>query len=543
VFFSNRNSRRSLLIEVNPYQVLAAAIDRSGGPVVIEAAREFDAHDDAGLRQWLDETFDRQKNWLPAIAGFVPPDALLQRDSVQGRRLNEPDYLSNLVRDQYRIENPARWRFEPVNPLEGQPVPAEGLQRPALISGVSHGDVHRVQQRLLDLRLLPSRLELSLLPLFGAITLHQAGKSDNRAAVVVVIEQEHSAAFILGKEGVLTPGPVRHGFSSIVQAVCKEYGCRTATEVRDLLERPDDELLLRAAKFVRVIGRDLKPIIDSYEMTTGQPVGEIYCPYLPPALGWLAEPLSQLVGRTPFALDCAVWLPTVNIQTAGEVPPFGRHWLGALSLVADLSGAKASAAPAGTAPQGPWHIDYRRSGDLPSGELVRSRFITNTIALTLAAATFVLGLWQLYSGRETQADIAYWEQRMTENKRAYDAFERDTKALSAAASRLDQAYTQAAGSGSLADTLIGLGHARPPAIRLDGIESIEGGVVLRGSLQGSSPFARQTLNDFMAALKREPALAPVTVNVALTSFTRREREAAEGFDFEITLKSAKETTP
>src|SRR5260221_6167273 len=69
------------------------------------------------------------------------------------------------------------------------------------------------------------------------------------------------------------------------------------TCLRERLQHADDELLLRAGKFVRAIGRDLKPLVDSYEMTTGQPVGEIYCAYLPAALSWIAEPLAHVVGR------------------------------------------------------------------------------------------------------------------------------------------------------------------------------------------------------------------------------------------------------
>ena len=321
--------------------ILAAAIDRpDNGPVVLESVVEFDAGDDAGLRQWLDENFDKAKSWVPVIGGFVPPEALLQRESIQARRLNEPAYLTELVKEQYKIENPAIWKLATLSPLEGAEVAAEGMARPALICGVSHTDVHQVQQRMLDHRLLPYRLEMSLLPLLGAIMDHKTRNNDKRATVVVVIEQEHTTAYILGKEGVHTPAPVRHGFASIVQAARKEFGLNEAAEIRDRLHLADEELLLRATKFVRAIGRDLKPLVDSYEMTTGQPVGEIFCAYLPPVLSWITEPLAQVVGRSPFTMDCSAWLPTVNIQPAEGLPAFGAHWLGALSLIAGAGAIK-----------------------------------------------------------------------------------------------------------------------------------------------------------------------------------------------------------
>jgi len=101
-----------------------------------------------------------------------------------------------------------------------------------------------------------------------------------------------------------------------------------------------------------------------------QPVGEIYCAYLPAALSWIAEPLAQVVGRAPFSLDCATWLSTVNIQLGEGVTAPGQHWLGALSLVAELPGPKPAKDPKDNdVYQGPWHLDCRLSGNLPSNDL------------------------------------------------------------------------------------------------------------------------------------------------------------------------------
>lgn len=309
-------------------------------PVTLDCAAAFDSDDDAGLRRWLDANFEKQNAWVPVVCGFVPPEGLIQRESILPRKLAEPSYLENLVREQYKIENPENWKLFTLSPQDGAFIGTDGAQRPALICGVSHTNVHRVQQRLLDHRLLPYRLEQGVLPLLGSIANFKAQRDDKRAIVVVVIEHEHTTAYILGKEGVHTPAAVRHGFSSIVQAARKEFGLNEAAEIRDRLQLADEELLLRATKFVRAIGRDLKPLVDSYEMTTGQPVGEIYCAYLPPALSWITEPLAQVVGRTPFAMDCPAWLPTVNIQTAEGVSMFGSHWMGALSLIAGTGAIK-----------------------------------------------------------------------------------------------------------------------------------------------------------------------------------------------------------
>ena len=541
MIFNNRNTRQSLLIEVNPYQILAAIIDRPDtGPEVIESAVEFDAGDDAGLRQWIDGNFDRQKSWVPVLGGFVPPESLLQRESIQARRLAEPDYLPEFVKEQYKIENPADWKFTALSPLEGAQVAPEGMARPALLCGVSRTDVHRIQQRLLDHRLLPYRLELSLLPLLGAISDYKTRNNDKRAAVVVVIEQEHTTAYILGKEGVHTPGPVRHGFSSIVQAACKEFGLKNADEVRDRLHHADDELLLRAGKFVRAIGRDLKPLVDSYEMTTGQPVGDIYCAYLPAALAWIAEPLAQVIGRAPFTIDCPAWLPTVNVQVGEGVATLGQHWLGALSLVADLPGPKPAKDPKESdAYQGPWHIDRRLSGALPSNDLVRSRFMTNAITATLAACALIIGCWQLYLNNSLATEISYWNQRIQENQRQADELKALTRTLGEQTTKLDQAYGLMAAPYVLSDLVMAFGRTRLDRMNIESINGFAGGVVLRGTLRVPSEKATQQLRAYVESLRRDREFAALFGTIALTSLERIDGDLSMHFEVACKLKEAK----
>jgi hypothetical protein len=532
----SRNSRRTLVIEINPYQILAAKVSRpEEGPVVLERAAEFDRQDDAGLRQWLDESFERQRAWVPAICGFAQPEVLLQRDSIQPRKLAEPDYLPSLVKEQSKIEHPEAWKLHTLSPLEGTPLLPEGIQRPVLICGVSHTNVHQIQQRLLDHRLLPYRLEIGLLPLLGAISDYKARHNDKRATVVVVIEQEHTVAYILGKEGVHTPGPVRHGFASIVQMARKEFGIDEAGALRARLEQPDDDLLLRAARLVRAIGRDLKPLVDSYEMTTGQPVGEIYCAYLPPTLAWIAEPLAQMVGRATMTMDCQEWLPTVNLQAANGVPAFDQHWLGVLSLVAELPGPKPVRTPREDDPyQGPWHIDCRLSTHLPSTRQIRRRLLNIAVAATLAVSAVMFTLWQLYVIRSLGADSAFWDHQMAANQKLFDELNQGTRALSVGATRLDYARDLMAAPYPVSDFILNLGRSLPPHMRIDRIETNAVGLTLSGGLSEPSEQASRTLDRYVDELHRSPAIGPLFAGISLTSL-QRENES-DVLAFEITFK-------
>ncbi len=536
MLFSSRNSRRSLLIEINPYQILAAGIDRGeDSATTVDCAAEFEAHDEAGLRQWLAANFEKPNTWVPAIAGFVPPEALIQRESIVPRRLADDNYLPELVRDQYKIENPAVWKLQALSPLEGELMPAEGTQRPALVCGISHSDVHLMQQRLLDQRLLPYRLEMGLLPLLGSISEYQKRQNEKRAIVVVVIEQEHTTAYIIGKEGVHTPAPVRHGFSSIVGSARREFELTHAGEVRERLHHADDELLLRASKFVRAIGRDLKPLVDSYEMTTGQPVGEIFCAYLPPALSWISEPLAHVIGRTPFTLDCTVWQANVGITLGEGVPPLGQHWLGALSLIAKLpAGTPDKAAKADASYHGPWRVDCRISAALPSGDLVRRRFVTNAIAGTLAAGAVIVTAWQLYVSNTLSADIAFWTQRIKDNQQQVEELNALTRKLGDQTARIDLASAQMSGPYVVSDLIISFGRTRLDKMSIETIRGFAGGVSLRGSLREPAEQAAQTLRTYVNTLRKDPEIGSKFGVIALVSLERND--AADSVDFEIACK-------
>ena len=506
---------------------------------MLDCAAEFETGDEAGLRKWLDENFERQKAWVPVICGFVPPEALLQRESIQPRRLVEPGYFGSIAQEQYQVARPEAWSFHAVTPQEGNPLPAGNSQRPALLSGVSNSDVHQLQQRLLDHRLLPFRVELGILPLLGVVADYKARRNEKSALVVVVIEQEHTVAYIIGKEGVATPAPVRHGFASIVQAARKEFDLNDEAAVRGRFSRADAELQARAGRLVRAIGRDLKPVVDSFEMATGQSVGDIYCAYLPPELGWVATALAENMGRTPFAPDCAEWLPTVNLQAAEGVAPFAPHWLGALSLVADVPGPKMEKTPREDAPhQGPWRVDYRLSAALPSNDLVRRRFIVSIVAVTLAVAMFVVTAWQFYASRELSTQIDYWEKRNAENRRPLAQVQQLSRTLVSKDERIKYAYELMQMPFPVSEFILNLGRARPANIRIDTISANDVGVVVHGGLRQASEEASRTIKRYVEELRRDPAIGPLFAGITLTSFPR-EGTDVHVFVITFTLKDPK----
>jgi hypothetical protein len=225
---------------------------------------------------------------------------------------------------------------------------------------------------------------------------------------------------------------------------------------------------------------------------------------------------------------------------AEGVPAPPQHWLAALSLVAEIPGLKPGKDPKDNdVYQGPWHIDCRLSGNLPSNDLVRSRFMANTIAGTMAVAALMTVCWQLYDSNGVRTEISYWNQRIRENQGQANELKALTKALGDQTARLDQAYTLVANPYLLSDLVMAFGRTRIERMTIGSINGFAGGVVLRGTLRSPSDQATQQLRAYVESLRRDKELAAIFGTVTLTSLERSEGDNALSFEVACKLKDAK----
>jgi hypothetical protein len=534
-----RKPARSVVLEINPFQILVACIHAAkGGITVVDHTAEFAVDDDDGLAHWLDERFGPQREWVSVIGSVTSPELVLQRENLQGPKLADADYLPALLRERLKANSTTPWTTAALDPLAGTPLQESGNTNPGLLLGLAQSEIDRFQQRLLRHRLVPRRIELGLLPLLGTIYRVAEARQERRATVVVVIEEEQTTAYIVGKEGVHTPMPVSHGFGSIVQTVRKEFGLTDATEVRDRLHHPDDELLLRATKFVRAIGRDLKPLVDSYEMTTGQPVGEIHCAYLPDALQWIVEPLAQVIQRTAMTVDTAAWLSLGKLQAADDLPPLGPQWLGALSVVA----APASDPTGAAAGPVPWRLDFRFPAQMATTGQIRRQFRRTALLTTLATACAGFALWQWSVIRAYNADTDYWRQQIASNQGLFDELRRATTALRVKTDRFNQAEALMRKPIGATDFILNLGRTLPPNMEVERIEATAGGrIAMSGHLHEPPDQSSVILGRYMEELRRTPAIGPLFSSIALTAL-QRENDSDDSLTFEISF-TPQEATP
>ncbi len=545
--FNSRPSRRQLVLEFNPHQVLAAEISQpSRGRVVIEATAEFSRDDGAGLSQWLET-----RPWTRTITGLVPKRGIVQRESLDPKKIAEPEYLANAVEEQqrgqflsatpFKVVNPEAWTFRALDAVEGKRLAGDGPPQPAVICGLANDEIQEVQQRLLDERLIPERIESGLLSLFGAVSRHLARRNDHRAVAIVVVHPLASMVYILGKEGVHTPAPILHGFGSIVDVAKKELGVKDDTEVRRMLYSSDPLVLQRADRLVRRIGRDLKPVLDSYEMTTGQPLDEVFCAYLPPNLAWLGDALATATGRVPTTIYCAEWMPTVGLHLASEGVTLGAQWLGALSLVANLphpTRLKAERNTDDATYHRPWHVDYKLPAISAERIAASRRFLTGAVAVALFVFAVALTSWQLYANGSLHEDLQYWERQMTTNRRLFDELTASNARLQLQSASLNQAYELMAMPYQLSEFVMDLGRTVPGHMRIDRIETNDARTLIAGVMFEPAEDATATLGAYMDGLRRNPEIGPLFASISITSLQRKAEGDAVLFEITLRLKEA-----
>jgi hypothetical protein len=548
-----RQAGRLVAVEFNPFQILAVEVNRQrGGNTVLEAAAEFGRDDTEGLRRWIESRDSGKKAAVPAVCGVVPNRGTLHRDTVEPTRLNERDYLEEVTEEQqkgrfltatpFKIFNAKTWTIRAVSAVDGAPLPTSGPPAPALVCAIAKDEVVLAERRLAESRLSCERLEPGLLSLFGAVYKDIERRGGSQAVVVVVIHPSATVAYILGKEGVHTPSPILHGMDSIIEVGRKELGEIDGKAVLAQLQSGSADITKHGPKLVRRIGRDLKPLMDSFEMTTGQPVDDILCAYLPPNLSWIAEPLAQATGRSALAFHFEEWLPTAGIEVIEGGPSFGPHWLGALSLVANLPDAASTKSRGKGADDPayarPWHVDCSLPADFGERRMASRRMLSGVVAGAFAFLALALTGWQLRVIWSLRSDTRNWQDQMTANRPLLDGLNNANATLRTQTEIFDRAWELMGENYQVSNLIMNLGRLLQPRVRIERIETGDARVIISGAVLEPAEEAAQTLGRQMDRIREHPELGPLFSQIHITSLQRKANSDAVVFELTLRLKGA-----
>jgi len=334
-----RNKRTGILWNATEHALQIARLGRfDEKPLLVDMFAELTPGDDDAVGQWLRSAFpDRGAGYLPAYCGFHPMERVLLRESINTRRLAEPNFLPGLLAEQAKLSSVSDWQICALHPLEGEVFTTATPSRPGLLFGLPLSSAREVQQRLRKLGVRPRRLEVGSVALLGALSRYLREISYPHAAVVCEIGQTQTRIYFLARDGVHTPATLPHGLLSIQEAAMKELAAPDIATARQQLVEPTDELRAHSRRLVRMLTRHLKPAVDYFEMQTGQPIGALFCAHLPSPLGWLEEALCAVVDLEFLVPDLQSWLPSIGVELASGAAPPPRSWFQALSLVGDLT--------------------------------------------------------------------------------------------------------------------------------------------------------------------------------------------------------------
>lgn len=335
----SRSNRGGVLCNATEHVVQLARLDRlDEKPLVIDSLAEVAPGDDEAIAAWVRAAYpDRGAGYLAGYCGFHPSDRVLVRETINTKRLGEPNFLPGLLVEQAKLSSVRDWHIAALHPIEGELFTPTTPSRPGLVLGLPLQSVRDTQNRLRRLGIRPRRLEVGSLALLGALTRYLRETNYPHAVVACEIGLGQTRVYFIGKDGVHTPTALPHGLVSIMEATMKELNAPGIGPAREALHAPTEALRSHSRRLVRMLSRHLKPAIDYFEMQTGQPIGALFCAHLPASLGWLEEALGAAVDLEFIVPDLSTWLPRTGVQLASEEPAPGRSWFQALSLVGQLA--------------------------------------------------------------------------------------------------------------------------------------------------------------------------------------------------------------
>jgi hypothetical protein len=335
----SRTARSGVLWNLTDHVAQVARLGRlDERPLLVDGLAELPAGDDGAFLQWVQGAMpERSSGYLAGYCGFHPVERVLLRETINTRRMSEPNYLAQLLAEQAKLTALKEWQVCALHPIEGELFTPATPSRPGLLLGLPESTVRETQGRLRRLGVRPRRLEIGSLPLLGALTRYLRETAYLHATVVCEIGLGQTRVYFLAKDGVHTPATLPHGLLSIMESAMKELGAPGIGAARDALFEPTEELRGHSRRLVRMLTRHLRPAVDYFEMQTGQPIGALYCAHLPAKLGWLEEALCAAVDLEFLVPDPAVWLPMLGLALAPGAGPPPRSWLQPLSLVGQLA--------------------------------------------------------------------------------------------------------------------------------------------------------------------------------------------------------------
>jgi Tfp pilus assembly PilM family ATPase len=328
---------KGFFVEMNDSSVLFARTTSASTPLEIEELRECPVGDEAGMAEILKQIQPRKapSGYLHAVVGVYPPKCLVRRQTLELKKMKDPNYMADLFSQQLRIEQD-KFTIAMINSADGTDYDlTKATQKEVIFCGAPNEDIRASQDSLLSAGIFPERLELGTVATLGALVDYLAFEKSKTPTLVLDVGNDTTHSFIVSASGVEASRPIPQGLEAMVPVVQKELGLKDEESARKLFRSNTFDFTGMGPLLIKRLLKELQSSIGFYEVQTGQSVGQVICIQLSPKLSWLEGSLASSLGISVLKVDSLPWLRSRNViapdalsKTAGDF-----RWFGLMSLM------------------------------------------------------------------------------------------------------------------------------------------------------------------------------------------------------------------
>ncbi len=319
MFFAAKT--KGFVLDRGEQTTLLARVSALQPPLVLEEIRECASNDEVALGEALAMLLPKKASgYSQAHCGVSPATRFIRRATLDLKRVKEPDYLSEVVNAQFRVD-PEQNVISVLNAFDGLDYdPARGgANKEVVFCGLPMSEVARAQSEVLKLNLFPARLELSSMAALGAIIDYLKFTESTKPTLVLELGSDQTQSYIVSARGVEATRPIAVGLDAMVPVVQKELGLKDEESARKLFFSNTFDFTGMGASLCKRLLKELQSSMGFYEVQTGQSISQLICPVLASKLSWLEAVIAAQVGVAVLQPEVGPWLSARQITLGDSV--------------------------------------------------------------------------------------------------------------------------------------------------------------------------------------------------------------------------------
>lgn len=312
---------KGFFIDYDDHQTTVARTSSLATPLVVEEILECEPGNEEALAAILAQLQPKKapSGYVHAVAGVYGPRRVVRRATLDLKRVKEPNYLSEVVSSQFRIESDEHM-LAVLGASDGCEFDATKTPpKEVIFCGLPNAEITRLQEQILATKVFPERLELGSVAALGALVDYLSFVDSKTPTLMLEVGAETTHSFIVSAAGVDASRPIPQGLDSMIPVVQKELGLKDEASAKKLFFSNTFDFTGMGPTLIKKLLKELQSSIGFYEVQTGQSIGQVICTVLPSKLSWLEAALASQLGVAVLKLDLIPWLQSRQITLSPSI--------------------------------------------------------------------------------------------------------------------------------------------------------------------------------------------------------------------------------